>query len=343
VKNENIVPFIPPIYYGKVIKIHSGDTFTIATKIPYYNETIETASIFYFTIYLNGVSAPKILPIIHVKNELANDAKNALTKNIYNQVVELRSITTDKHSHFYADVFLGDIYINEWLWRNNYVIKSKNGKRRRMSESDSSRHDFYSIDKVLDSPKKIDNFLLPPINKEENRPNSSSTSSGIQTDCFLSHNWGEKNKNHQKVSIINTALKNRGLKTWFDENKIEGNIRFKMAEGIDNTKCIVVFITKEYRDKVNGLDMKDNCKYEFTYAMNQLGSQNMIPVIMDTEMRDQKKWKGELGAALGGMLYIDFSDATIMNIELEKKCNELCKRIKHILHRVSKKLESTIK
>jgi hypothetical protein len=80
--------------------------------------------------------------------------------------VELRNITTDKHGRFYADVFLENVYINEWLWRNNYVIKSKNGKRRRMSESDSSRHDFYSIDKVLDSPKKIDNFFLPYINKK---------------------------------------------------------------------------------------------------------------------------------------------------------------------------------
>jgi hypothetical protein len=107
-----------------------------------------------------------------------------------------------------------------------------------------------------------------------------------------------------------------------------------MAEGIDNTKCIVVFITREYRDKVNGIDMKDNCKYEFTYAMNQLGSQNMIPVIMEKEMRETNKWKGELGAALGSMLYVDLS----VDVEIEKKYDELYKRIRHVIHRESKKL-----
>jgi hypothetical protein len=139
------------------------------------------------------------------------------------------------------------------------------------------------------------------------------------------------------VSEVNMALKKRGLNTWFDENKIDGNIRYKMAEGIDNTKCVVVFITKEYRDKVNNMDMKDNCKYEFSYAVNQLGPQNMIPVIMQEEMRDNHKWKGELGAALGSMLYIDLSE-DVSIIEFENKYDELYKRIKHIIDRENKKL-----
>jgi hypothetical protein len=103
---------------------------------------------------------------------------------------------------------------------------------------------------------------------------------------------------------------------------MDGNIRFRMAEGIDNTKCVVVFITKEYRDKVNGIDMTDNCKYEFSYAMNQLGSQNMIPVVLETEMRDTKKWKGELGAALGSMLYVDLSLSTDTKLSKDPKETE---------------------
>ena len=143
----------------------------------------------------------------------------------------------------------------------------------------------------------------------------------------MSHNWGENKENHILVANINNELIKRGLKTWFDEEKIEGNIRYKMAEGIDNTKCVVVFITKEYRDKVNSIDMRDNAKYEFTYSMSQHGSQYMIPVIMDSDMRDTKKWKGELGAALGSILYVDLSEST----ELDKKYDDLYKRIKHIV------------
>ena len=82
--------------------------------------------------------------------------------------------------------------------------------------------------------------------------------------------------------------------------------------------------------------MKDNCKYEFTYAMNQLGSQNMIPVIMETDMKNSSKWRGELGAALGSMLFIDLSDHTDTDINIEQKYDELYKKIKYIIHKESK-------
>jgi hypothetical protein len=318
-----------------------------------------------FIIYLDSVSAPKIMT-----NQIDNGKKSrdALSIMILDKVVEVRDITSDKYGRYYANIFLGDIHINEWLCTNNYAIKSKNGRSRRMSESDSYSHDkrtipknilpilFPNIDSILDnsisgdwssyshSYKKRENTFLPNIDfsnghkkQEINRTCSSiSVLSTIQTDCFLSHNWGENKKNHEGVKLVNDALKRRGWKTWFDENKIDGNIRYKMAEGIDNTKCVIVFITKEYREKVNGLDMTDNCKYEFTYAMNQLGSQNMIPVIMESEMKDTKKWKGELGAALGSMLYIDFSSEHLSNIT-GKKYDELSKRIQTILHRDSNK------
>lgn len=333
-----------------------------------------------FVIYLDGISAPKIIPMITNQIDNGKKSRDALSTMILDKVVEVKDITSDKYGHYYANIFLGDIHINQWLCTNNYAIKSKNGRSRRMSESDSYSHDkrtipknilpilFPTIDSILDnstssdcssySYKKRENTVLPTIFpnsiKVENiRPVSSSTSSTIQTDCFLSHNWGKNKNNHEGVKMVNEALKRRGWKTWFDENKIDGNIRYKMAEGIDNTKCVVVFITKEYREKVNGLDMTDNCKYEFTYAMNQLGSQNMIPIIMESEMKDTKKWKGELGAALGSMLYIDFSSESLLSNsidkerdkeqdkEREKKYDELSKRIRTILQRDSKKINKS--
>lgn len=303
------------------------------TKIPFFNENIETASLYSFIIHLDSVVAPKLI----------NDpAKDALYKKIYGKVVELRNVSCDKHGKIYANVFIGNEFINEWLLKNDYVVSCKNNNKRRVSESDSHNYDKtklllpklnVSIESILESSlssQKKNNYLLPSIERQ----NTDNTLLTIQTDCFLSHNWGENHINHLKVKTINDILKQRGLKTWLDENKIDGNIRFKMAEGIDNTKCIVVFITREYRDKVNGIDMKDNCKYEFTYAMNQFGSQNMIPVIMEPEMRETNKWKGELGAALGSMLYIDFT----VESEIEKKYDELYKRIRHVIHRESKKI-----
>ena len=44
---------------------------------------------------------------------------------------------------------------------------------------------------------------------------------------FLTHDWGkdaEGRDNHKRVSKINKALKERGLITWFDEDRMEGSI-----------------------------------------------------------------------------------------------------------------------
>jgi hypothetical protein len=378
INKEETNVFIPPIYYGKVIKIQSGDSFIITTPILFLNDKIENTPLYQFIIHLNGVSVQKIFTPMNIKSEFEENAKAALQQIILDRVVELRDIITYKYYHLYANVYIDNINVNEWLLQNNYVIKCKNGKIKRRSESDNYAHDKKNIptninlfienllntkkdnytlpliENLLDTQKnnnynlldinknnynlldiKKNNYNLPLIDLKETRPNST-CSSIILSDCFLSHNWGKNQHNHNLVAKINDELIKRGLKTWFDENKIEGNIRFKMAEGIDNTKCIVVFITKEYRDKVNGFDMKDNCKYEFTYSMNQYGSQYMIPVIMDPEMRDTRKWKGELGAALGSMLYVDLSDKNLSNTELDKKYDELYKKIKNIIRQRNK-------
>ena len=44
----------------------------------------------------------------------------------------------------------------------------------------------------------------------------------LRTDCFLTHDWGHElgADNHARVSLINDALKARGLKTWFDEEQV---------------------------------------------------------------------------------------------------------------------------
>jgi len=311
-----------------VLKIYTGDIFSIATKISFLGENAFSATIYQFTIHLDGVTAP-----IDKENSLIT--KEVLTDKIEHQVVRLRDISTDRHGKIYAKVFLAGENVNEWLLKNNYVMKSKNGKRRRMSESDSCS---CSLPLVSVKPFYSCKYIIPEhstllIKAQNTSDDSISISSSVKTDCFLSHNWGEQNKNHEFVKKVNMELQKRGWKTWFDENQMDGNIRFRMAEGIDNTKCVVVFITKEYRDKVNGIDMTDNCKYEFSYAMNQLGSQNMIPVVLETEMRDTKKWKGELGAALGSMLYVDLSDMSM----LEFKYEDISRKIRKMVDREKRK------
>lgn len=101
-----------------------------------------------------------------------------------------------------------------------------------------------------------------------------------RTDCFLTHDWGKELgvDNHARVSVINTALKARGLRTWFDEEQVlymevqmnagsqimdtqmRGNVKEEMVKGINFSQCVVVFITRRYIDKVKGSNAEDNCQ-----------------------------------------------------------------------------------
>ena len=105
------------------------------------------------------------------------------------------------------------------------------------------------------------------------------------TDCFMTHDWGQDEvgrSNHERVKRFNALLKERhGISTWFDEDEMSGDVKGKMRDGIDGTRCMVVFITDKYIDKVDGKGPagdKDNCRYEFTYAERVKGSSSMVSV-----------------------------------------------------------------
>lgn len=134
---------------------------------------------------------------------------------------------------------------------------------------------------------------------------------GKQTHVFLTHNWATDERgrnNHLRVMAVNNALKALGFITWFDDERMQGSIRRLMTEGVDLTLVMLTFVTKDYMEKVNGEDERDNCRYEFTYGVEVLGPQNFVPIVTEPRMRDNKTWTGEFGAALRTKLYVDFSE-----------------------------------
>lgn len=146
------------------------------------------------------------------------------------------------------------------------------------------------------------------------------------TDLFLSHNWGKDEldrNNHDRVSTINEELKNLGYQTWFDEERMRGDIVNQMADGIEGTQGVIVFITKKYLDKVTGQRANDNCRLEFDYAARTKTSEKMIAVVMEKDMRDTSKWKRSVGIILGGKMFIDMSG------EFNKK-NYLNQKMKYL-------------
>ena len=110
------------------------------------------------------------------------------------------------------------------------------------------------------------------------------------TDIFLSHNWGKDETgrdNHERVSIINKELQKIGYQTWFDAEHMRGGIAEKMSQGIEETKGVVVFITRWYHDRVNSMNASDNCQLEFNYASRKKTRLKMVAVVMEKYLKNR--------------------------------------------------------
>lgn len=164
----------------------------------------------------------------------------------------------------------------------------------------------------------------------------------LKTDVFLTHDWGVDQDNHKRVAKINAALKSKGLITWFDEEKMEGNVREKMLEGINNCKCVVVFITKRYMDKVASDNAGDNCKLEFNFAALKKGNSKMVPVVMEPEVRNTKKWHGMVDFELSGLLYVDFGELTLSQAKVDELHSRIMSIINKSLQSVFESLHNTL-
>jgi hypothetical protein len=135
-------------------------------------------------------------------------------------------------------------------------------------------------------------------------------------DVFLTHDWGDDlqgRNNHSRVSAINDALKKRGFVTWFDSDRMQGHIVQQMCKGIDDSTLVVVFVTKRYISKCVNVD--DNCCKEFGYAAKRKGVARLLPVVMESETRDQRSWSGPVMMELGNVLYTDLSDDGMKNMD----------------------------
>jgi len=150
------------------------------------------------------------------------------------------------------------------------------------------------------------------------------------TDCFLTHDWGENGTNHRRVSVINQALKKKGMRTWFDEELMKDDTRKQMREGIDNCGCVVVFVTPTYMEKVAGKGPQkelDNCLFAFTHAANTKGSVKMVAVVTDSTCKDTSLWYGEVGNNMKGLLSVDYTQ----DDGVEKVAEDITKNIMDVI------------
>lgn len=129
IQYNNTVPFVPNIKYGKVIKVYDGDTITIAAKYPATDDTM-----YRFSVRLNGIDSPEIKGKTNAEKELAKKSRDMLHELIYNKVVSLEDVKTEKYGRLLANVFYNGKCVNTWMLDNGLAIPYDGGTKTRPDE-----------------------------------------------------------------------------------------------------------------------------------------------------------------------------------------------------------------
>lgn len=122
---DSCEPFSPHVKIGKVIKVYDGDSITIAAK-PYDNYPI-----YRFSVRLNGIDTPELRTSNENEKKHAILARDALHNKIYDKIVELKNVESEKYGRLLADIYLGEENINEWLITQNFAVKYDGGTKQK--------------------------------------------------------------------------------------------------------------------------------------------------------------------------------------------------------------------
>ena len=97
---SDTLQFIPPINTGQVIKVYDWDTFTLAGHLPY-----EGSPLYRFSVRLNGIDC------LNLKGKTGKHLEDL----IMGKTVTLKNVKNEKYGRLLADVFIGDLHVNQYM------------------------------------------------------------------------------------------------------------------------------------------------------------------------------------------------------------------------------------
>ena len=123
---DETVPFTFPITGGQVIKVYDADTITIASKLPY-----DASPLYRLSVRLNGIDTPEIKGkgVSDEEKEAAILARDFVSNLVLHKHVRLENIESEKYGRILADVYIGDIHLNEVLISERYAVKYDGGTK----------------------------------------------------------------------------------------------------------------------------------------------------------------------------------------------------------------------
>jgi endonuclease YncB( thermonuclease family) len=126
IKWEDTVEFKFPIKGGRVIKVYDADTITIASKLPY-----DESPMYRLSVRLNGIDTPEMKGkgISDDEKEAAQQARDFVSNMVLNKYVKIENIDSEKYGRILADVYIGNVHLNEILLKERYAVKYDGGTK----------------------------------------------------------------------------------------------------------------------------------------------------------------------------------------------------------------------
>jgi endonuclease YncB( thermonuclease family) len=107
-----------------VVKVYDGDTITVATKL----YTAESP-VYRFSVRLVGIDTPEMRGSTSDEKAAAIVSRDALSTMILDKIVLLKNIHLEKYGRLLADVYLGDLHLNQYLLDNKCAVSYDGGKK----------------------------------------------------------------------------------------------------------------------------------------------------------------------------------------------------------------------
>jgi endonuclease YncB( thermonuclease family) len=81
-------------------------------------------------VRLNGIDAPEIKGKSAEEKEVAKQARDFVSNLVLNKYVRLENIESEKYGRILADVYIGDVHLNELLLKERYAVKYDGGSKQ---------------------------------------------------------------------------------------------------------------------------------------------------------------------------------------------------------------------
>lgn len=114
---KSLSEYVPDVRIGKVVKVYDGDTITIASK-PYK----ECPEVYKFSVRLNGIDTPEIKGSCESEIKIAKLARDRVSELVMGKIITLQNVTTEKYGRLLAEVYLGDLHLNNWLIEQRLAV-----------------------------------------------------------------------------------------------------------------------------------------------------------------------------------------------------------------------------